>query len=78
MRAAARKAVLFFIFFPVRSLTCVDERVLLHVRLLVEPLPAVLARIGPSVGVDEQVGGEGGGALEAFPADFTAEAPLLS
>lgn len=33
--------------------------VFLHIRLLVEALPAVLARVGPGVGVDEQVGGEG-------------------
>ena len=54
-----------------------DECVFLHVGLLVEPLPAVLARIRPSVRMDEQVGRECGGALEAFPADFAAEAPVL-
>lgn len=54
-----------------------DESVLLHVRLLVEPLPAVLARIRPRVRMDEQVRGKRGGALEAFAADFAAEAPLL-
>lgn len=42
-----------------------------------ESLPAVLARIRPRVRVDEQVRGERGGALEAFAADFTAEASLL-
>ena len=42
-----------------------------------EPLPAVLARVGPRVRVDEQVRGQRGGALEAFAADFAAEAPLL-
>lgn len=42
-----------------------------------EPLPAVLARIRSRVRVDEQVRGQCGGALEAFAADFTAEAPLL-
>lgn len=57
--------------------TCVDEGVLLHVRLLVEPLAAVLARIRPRVGVDEQVSGERGGALEALAADLATEAPLL-
>lgn len=42
-----------------------------------EPLPTILARIRPRVRVDEQVRGQCGGALETFPADFTAEAPLL-
>lgn len=64
-------------FFLFMIPTCVDEGVLLHVRLLVEPLPAVLARIRPRVGMDEQMRGERGGALEALTADFAAEAPLL-
>lgn len=50
---------------------------LLHVRLLVEPLPAVLAGIRPRVGMDEQVRGERGGPLEALAADFATEASLL-
>lgn len=41
-------------------LTCVDVGVFLHVRLLVEALPTELAGVGPSVRVDEQVGGQGG------------------
>lgn len=48
-------------------LTCVNVRVLLHIRLLVEPLAAVLAGVRPGVWVDEQVRGQGGGALEWFP-----------
>ena len=43
-----------------------------------EPLPAVLARVRPRVRVDEQVRGQCGGTLEAFAADFTAEASLLT
>ena len=39
--------------------TCVDVRVFLHVRLLVESLAAVLAGVGSRVAVDEQVRGEG-------------------
>lgn len=50
--------------------------VLLHVRLLVEPLSAVLAGVGPGVGVDEEVGGEGGGSLEALPTLLALECPL--
>lgn len=73
-----RVGLFFCLFvFCTLCLTCVDERVFLHVWLLVEPLPAVLARVGPRVRVDEQVRGQRGGALEAFAADFTAEAPLL-
>ena len=58
-------------------LTCVDECVLLHVGLLMEALPAVLARVRARVRVDEQMRGQRGRALEAFPADLTVEAPLL-
>lgn len=43
-----------------RSLTCVDVGVFLHVRLLVEAFPTELAGVGPSVRMDEQVGGQGG------------------
>ena len=59
------------------GLTGMDVGVLFHVRLLVEALAAELAGVGPRVRVDEQVRGQRGGALEAFAADFTAEAPLL-
>lgn len=58
-------------------LACVDESVFLHVGLLVEPLPAELARVGPCVGVDEQVRGQSGRPLEAFAADLAVEAPFL-
>ncbi len=47
--------------------------VLLHVRLLVEPLPAVLARVGPRVRVDQQVGGQGGAPLEGLAALLARE-----
>ena len=33
-----------------------------------EPLAAVGTRVGPGVGVDEEVGGQGGGTLEALAA----------
>lgn len=58
-------------------LACVDESVFLHVGLLVEPLPAELARVGPCVGVDEQVRGQSRRPLEAFAADLAVEAPFL-
>lgn len=54
-----------------------DERVLLHVRLLMEPLAAVLARIRPSVGVDEQVRRQSGRPLKTFTAYFAVEASFL-
>lgn len=57
--------------------TCVDVRVLLHVRLLVETLAAELAGVGPRVRVDEQVRGQGGRALEGFAAHPALEAALL-
>jgi hypothetical protein len=50
------------------ELTCVDVGVLLHVRLLVESLAAVLTGVGPGVRVDQQVRREGGGAFERFAA----------
>lgn len=58
-------------------LTGVDVGVLLHVRLLVETLPAELAGVGPRVRVDEQVRGQGGRALEGFAAHPALEAALL-
>lgn len=54
-----------------------NVRVLLHVRLLVEPLAAVLAGVGPRVRVDEQVRGESGGALEGLATHLALEAFLL-
>lgn len=63
-------------FFSLQ-LARVDERVLLHVGLLVEPLAAELAGVGPGVGVDEQVRGQGGRPLEAFAADLAVEASFL-
>lgn len=44
--------------------TSVNVRVFLHIRLLVEPLAAVLAGVRPRVRVDEQVCGESGGAFK--------------
>lgn len=41
-----------------------------------EPLPAVLARVGPGVRVDQEVGGEGGTPLEGLAALLAAEGPL--
>lgn len=60
------------------KVTRVDEGVFLHVGLLVESLAAVLAGVRPRVRVDQQVCGQSGRPLEAFPTDFTAENPLLS
>ena len=57
----------------VRLLARVNVRVLLHVGLLVEALVAVAARERPDVGVDEQVRGERGGALEVLAARATVE-----
>ena len=54
-----------------------NERVLLHVRLLVESLAAELAGVGPRVRVDQEVRGQSGRALEALPTDLTAETALL-
>lgn len=50
-----------------------DVGVLLHITLLMESLAAVAAGIRPRVAVDEQMGGEGAGALEAFAALFALE-----
>lgn len=58
-------------------LTCVNVRMLLHIRLLVEPLAAVLAGVRPRVRVDEEVRGEGGGALEGFAAHLALKAFFL-
>lgn len=58
-------------------LTCVDVRMLLHIRFLVEPLPAVLTGVWPCVGVDEEVRGKGGGAFERLAAHFAFEAFFL-
>lgn len=58
--------------------TSVNVRVFLHVRLLVEPLAAVLAGVRPRVRVDEQMRGERGRALECLPAHLALEAFLLS
>lgn len=58
-------------------LTGVNICMLLHIRLLVEPLAAVLAGIRPCVGVDEEVRGQSGGALERFAAHLTLKAFFL-
>ena len=50
--------------------------VLLHVRLLVEPLSAVLARVGPGVRVYEEVSGQGRAPLERLAALLARERPL--
>lgn len=60
-----------------RPLTCVDVGVLLHVGLLVEPFAAVLTGVWPGVGVDEEVGRQGGAPLERLPALLAAEHPLV-
>lgn len=58
-------------------LTGVNVRVFLHVRLLVEPLAAVLAGVRPRVRVDEQVRGESRGALEWFATHLALKAFFL-
>ena len=50
---------------------------LLHVGLLVEPLSAVLARVGPRVRVDEEVRREGRAPLERLAALLARERPLV-
>lgn len=47
-------------------LTSMNVCMLLHVRLLMEPFPAVLAGVRPGVGVDKKVGREGAGPLEGL------------
>ena len=54
-----------------------NVRVLLHVRLLVEALPAVLARVGARVAVDEQMSGQRRRPLEALAALFTLECAFV-
>lgn len=54
------------------------EGVLLHVRLLVKALATVLARIGPGVGMYEQMGGKGGRTLEDLPTLCAVKRPLLN
>lgn len=50
--------------------------VLLHIRLLMEPLATILTRVRPRVRVDQQVCGEGGGSLEGLAALLALEGPL--
>lgn len=52
------------------QLTRMNVGVLLHVGLLMESLAAILAGIRSRVAVDEQMRGEGRGALERFAALF--------
>lgn len=59
------------------SLTCVDEGVFLHVRLLMEPFAAVLAWVRPRVGVDKQVSRQSWRPLETFTAYFAVETSFL-
>lgn len=66
-----------FSYWNILFLTCVDVGVLLHVRLLVEALPAVLAGIGPCVRVDQEVSGEGGGTFECLPTHLALKASFL-
>lgn len=59
-------------------LTCVYESVFLHVGFLVKPFPTVLTGIWSRVGVDEEVSGQGGRALEHLATHFAAKTALLS
>lgn len=56
-----------------KELTCVYVGVFLHIGLLVEALPAVLAGVGPGVRVDQQVRGQRARPLEAFAALLTLQ-----
>lgn len=47
--------------------------VFLHIRFLVESLPAVLAGVRPRIGVDQQVGGKCAGPLERLSALLALE-----
>ena len=60
-----------------RRLTSVNVRMLLHVRLLVEPLAAVLAGVRPGVRVDKKMRGQGGGAFERLATHLALEAFFL-
>lgn len=57
--------------------TGVNVRVFLHVRFLVEPLPAELTGVRPGVRVNEQVSGQSGRAFEGLTTHFTLKAFLL-
>lgn len=48
-----------------------------HIRFLVESLSAVLAGVRPRIGVDEEVGGQGGGSLEGFPTLLALQQKVL-
>lgn len=52
--------------------------VFLHIGLLVEPLPAVLARIGSSIRVDQQVSRQRARALETFSALLTLDKQTIN
>ena len=54
-------------------ITCVNVGVFLHVGLLVEPFPTILARVGPRVRVYEEVRGQGGAPLEGLAALLARE-----
>ena len=54
-----------------RLLTRVDVGVLLHVRLLVESLATVLARVGTRIRMYQKVSGQRRTALESFATLFT-------
>ena len=58
--------------------TCMNVSVLFHVRFLMEPLATVLARVGPGVGVDQEVCRQGGASLEGFATLFARENPLVA
>lgn len=62
----------------VRLLTCMYVGMLLHVGLLVEPLAAVLAGVGPRVRVDQEVSGQRARPLEALPALLALERFFIS
>lgn len=57
--------------------TSVYEGVFLHVRFLVEPLPAEGTRVRSRVRVNEQVCGQSRRPLEHLPTNLTAKTPLL-
>ena len=58
--------------------TCMNVCVFLHVRLLMEPLAAVLARVWPRVRMDEEVCWQGGASFESFATLFAGKYSFIT
>lgn len=59
------------------TLTCMNVGVFFHVRFLVEPFAAILARVRSGVRMDEQMGGQSRGPFKRFAALLTLETEQL-